>query len=150
GFLSFTVFRANAFFNFGVDFCKLFGSERSLGDQFLFPAVQRIVLFALSPSFRAPIKFLIVGASVAGEPFHSYPPKMRSAAGPHFFNRCRGCIVNSLHVFSGELLPFVWLKNAERERIDFPRRTADAVSIVLDHKQSWQLSFFRETNRLEK
>src|SRR6202030_1844769 len=85
-----------------------------------------------------------------GEPFHFYPPEMRSAAGAHFFHCRLGGIVNSLDVFAGELLPFVWLKNAEREGINFPGRTTDAVSVVFDNEQNRQLSFFSETNRFEK
>src|SRR5204863_2073219 len=75
---------------------------------------------------------------------------MRPAAGAHFFHRTRRRAVNSLDVFSGELLPLVWLKNAERERIYFPGWSADAISVVFDNEQGRQFSFFGETNRFEK
>ena len=92
------------------------------------------MLFGFGEFLGASIKLLVVGTGVAGEPFHFYPPKMRSAAGAHFFHRTRRCVVNSLDVFAGELLPFVWLKNAEREGINFPGRTTDAVSVVFDNE----------------
>src|SRR5437588_12885428 len=75
---------------------------------------------------------------------------MRPAAGAHLFHCRLGGIVNSLDVFAGELLPLVRLKNAERERIYFPGRSANAVSVVFHNEQDLQFSFFGETNRFEK
>jgi len=75
---------------------------------------------------------------------------MWAAAGSHFFERVRCTIINSLNVFSGHLLPFIRLENAERERINFSGRTADSVGVVFDNEQDREFFFFRETNRLEE
>src|SRR4029077_3901340 len=75
---------------------------------------------------------------------------MLPSAGAHFFHRTRRGVVNSLNIFSGDLLPLFWLKNTERERINFPGRSADAVSVVFDNEQHRQFSLFGEANRFEK
>ena len=108
------------------------------------------MLFAFSELLGAAIKFLVVGAGVAGEPFHFYPPKTRPAAGTHFFHRTRRRVVNSLDVFADKLGPVVRFENAEREWIYFPGRSADSVSVVFHNEQDRQFSFFGETNRFEK
>src|SRR5262249_55591006 len=48
------------------------------------------------------------------------------------------------------LLPVVRLKNIDRKRIDLPRRTADSVAVVFDHKQHWQFPFLGKADRFEK
>ena len=55
-----------------------------------------------------------------------------------------------LDVAAIDLLPVVRLENIERARVNFSRRTADAVFVVLDDEEHRQLSLFRKTNRLEK
>jgi len=47
-------------------------------------------------------------------------------------------------------LPIVRLKDIDREWVDFARRAADPVGIVLDDEKHWQLLLFRKANRLEK
>src|SRR5438477_12493433 len=75
---------------------------------------------------------------------------MRPAAGAHFFDRLGRGLVNFLNCFAGKLLPLARLENAERERINFPGRSANAVSVVFHNEQDRQFSFFGETNRFEK
>ena len=116
----------------------------------ILPALERVAFFERLKFLRASIKFLIIGAGVAGQPLHDDPQKSRTFPSPDFLNRFEGDVMNFLDIVSLDLLPFTWLKNLQRERIDFPRRAADAVSVILDNEKDGQFLFLCETNRFEE
>ena len=93
---------------------------------------------------------MIVGTRVAGKPFHVDPEKSGAVPGAHAFERLHPGVVNLLDVAAVDFLPVVRLENIERARIDLPRRTADAVFVVLDDKQHGKLPLLRETDGFEK
>ena len=93
---------------------------------------------------------MIVGTGVTGEPFHVDPEKGGTTACPHRLERLRTGVVDLLHVASVDLLPVVRLEHVERAGIDLPRRTADAVFVILNHEKHRQLSFLCETDGFEK
>src|SRR5439155_7149892 len=47
-------------------------------------------------------------------------------------------------------LPIVGLQRIERQRIDFPCWSTDAISVVFDDEQHRQFLFFGETDRFEE
>ncbi len=87
---------------------------------------------------------------MTGQPLHGHPEKGRTFPGPDFFNRFEGDVVNFLDIVSLDLLPFTRLKHLQRERIDFSRRAADAVTVVLDDEKDGQFFFLCETNSFEE
>ena len=87
---------------------------------------------------------------MARQPLHDHPQKGRTFPGPDLLNRFESDVVNFLDILSLDLLPVSRLKHSQRERIDFPRRAADAVSVVLNNEKDRQFLFFCETNRFEE
>ena len=129
------IFLTDALFDFVVDLSKLFGSDRPVADQLIRPALQWIEFFERSDFFGAAIKFMIVGAGVAGEPFHLDPEKKRAASSANFRKRFGRRIVNLLHIVPINASPVIGFQNIERERVVFPGRHADAVAVVFDKKK---------------
>ncbi len=87
---------------------------------------------------------------MAGKPFHLYPQERGPFSGAQPFDLFARDVIHSLDVCPIDFDPVVRLKNAKRERIDLPRRTADAVCVVLHHEHHRQLLLFRKADRLEE
>ena len=71
-------------------------------------------------------------------------------SGAQPFDRLARHVVNGLDIGPIDIDPVVRLKHAQRERIDLPRRAADAVSVVLHHEHHRELPFLRKADRLEE
>ena len=143
-------FLADPLLDFLIELCVFLRGEHAFGDQVILPIRQRIALVQVLEFFRRAIKFVIIRAGVAGESLHLHPEKDRPLARAEMRDRFLAGVVNRLHVGSVDLPPVVRLEDVDRERIDLPRRAADAVGVVLDDEEDGQLLLFRETDRLEE
>src|SRR5262249_41011076 len=85
--------------------------------------------------FGAAVKFLIVGAGVAGKALHLNPEKEWPSSGADPFECFRGSVINLLHILSFDLAPVGRLENLKRERIVLTRRHADAVAVVFNEEK---------------
>ena len=143
-------FLPDALFDLVVELVVFVRRDHAFIDQLLFPSLERIAFLEVLEFLGAAIEFLVVAARVAGKAFHLHPQKAGPFSGAQSLDRFARHVVNGLDIRPVDFDPVVRLKHAQRERIDLPRRTADAVTVVLHHEHHRQLPLLRKANRLEK
>ena len=148
--LSLEKLTADALFDFVVEPGVGLWCNNTLGDQPLLPDAHRIAFFGLFQFFFAAVKSVIVRAGVTREPFHHHPEKHRSFTFADVCKRFARRGEDLLDIGTVNIPPVFRLYHIERSRIDLPGGAADAVSVVLNHKQHRQFPFFGETDRFVK
>ena len=80
-------FLPDTLFDFVVELVVFLRRDHAFLDQLLFPSLERIAFLEVLKFFGAAIKFLVVGARVAGKPFHLHPQKAGPFSGAQPFDR---------------------------------------------------------------